>query len=105
MHEFQFSMYFDRKDRKTETSWQSRLYTNFPTRTHRSNCIMSSGDVRRSHSARLFKVTRRTKEHIYQRPKRLREENNTALAILVDVLSTAMLTEENLEVNNYLLLI
>ena len=65
---------------------------------------MSSGDVRHSHSASFFKVTRRTEEDINQRPKRLPEEDNTTLAILVDAPSTAMLTEEILEVNNDLLL-
>ena len=65
---------------------------------------MSSGDVRRSHSAILFKITRRPEEDINQRPKRLRKEDNTAPAILVDVPSTVTLTEENLEVNNDLLL-
>ena len=61
---------------------------------------MSSGYVRCSHSASFFKVTRRTEEDINQRPKRLREEDNTGPAVLVDVASTATLTEENLEVNN-----
>ena len=61
---------------------------------------MSSGDVRRSHSASFSKVIRRTEEDINQRPKSLCEENNAAPAILVDVASTATLTEENLEVNN-----
>ena len=65
---------------------------------------MSSGDVRRNHSASFFKVTRRTEEDINQRPKRLREEDNTTPAILVDAPSTATLTEEILEVNNDLLL-
>ena len=65
---------------------------------------MSSGDVRRSHSASFSKVIRRTEEDINQRPKSLCEENNAAPAILVDVASTATLTEENLEVNNDLLL-
>ena len=65
---------------------------------------MSSGDVRRSHSTSLFKVTRRTEKEINQRPKRLCEEDNTAPAILTDVPSTATLTEETLEVNNDLLL-
>lgn len=57
---------------------------------------MSSGDVRRSHSASFFKATRRTKEDINQRPKNLREEDNTAAAILVNVPSTATLTKESL---------
>ena len=65
---------------------------------------MSSEDVRRSHSASFFKVTRRTEEDVNQRHKRLREEDNTTPAILVDVRSTATLTEENIEVNNDLLL-
>ena len=65
---------------------------------------MSSGDVRRSHSASSFKVTRRTEEDINQRPNRLHEEDNTTPAILVDAPSTATLTEEILEVNNDLLL-
>ena len=65
---------------------------------------MSSEDVRRSHSASFFKVTRRTEEDVNQRRKRLREEDNTTPAILVDVRSTATLTEENIEVNNELLL-
>ena len=65
---------------------------------------MSSGDVRRSHSASFFKVDRRTEEDINQRPKRLREEDSTTPAVLVDAPSTATLTEEILEVNNDLLL-
>ena len=65
---------------------------------------MSSGDVRHSHSASFFKVTRRTEEDINQRPKRLCEEDNTTPAILVDAPSTSALTEEILEVNNDLLL-
>ena len=65
---------------------------------------MSSGDVRRSHPASFFKVTRRTEEDINQRPKRLREEDNTTPAILVDTSSTTTLTEEILEVNYDLLL-
>ena len=60
--------------------------------------------VRRSHSLSFFKVTRRTEEDINQRPKILREEDNTGPAIPVNVASTATLTEENLEVNNDLLL-
>ena len=65
---------------------------------------MSSGDVRRSHSASFLKVTRRTEEDINQRPKKLRKEDNTTPAILVDVPSITTLTEETLEVNNDLLL-
>ena len=65
---------------------------------------MPCGDVRRSHSASFFKVTRRTEEDINQRAKRLREEDNTTPVILVDVPSSATLTEESLEVNNDLLL-
>ena len=52
----------------------------------------------------FFKVTRRTEEDINQRPKILREEDNTGPAIPVDVASTATLTEDTLEVNNDLLL-
>ena len=52
---------------------------------------MSNGDVRRSHSASFLKITRRTEEDINQRPKSLREEDNTAPATLVDVESTATL--------------
>ena len=58
---------------------------------------MSNGDIRRSHSASFFKVTRRTEEDINQRPKRLREEDSTAPAIHVDVASTATLTEKKRE--------
>ena len=87
-----------------KSSWENRLFTNFPPRTHRSNHIMASGDVRCSHSASFFEVTRRTEEDINQRPKRLREEDNTTPAILVDAPSTVTLTEEILEVNNDLLL-
>ena len=65
---------------------------------------MSSGNVSCSYSASFFKVTRRTEEDINQRPKRLCEEDNTTPAILVDAPSTAILTEENLELNNDLLL-
>ena len=64
---------------------------------------MSSSDVRCSHSASFFKVTRRIEEDINQRPKRLHEKENTAPAIPVDVSSTATLTEENLGVNDLLL--
>ena len=66
---------------------------------------MSNGDHRRSHSASFFKVTGGTEEDINKRPKRLREEDNATPAILVDVPSTATLTEESLGVNNDLLLI
>ena len=62
---------------------------------------MSSGDVRCSHSASFFKVTRRTEEEFNR--KRLREKENTAPAILVDVPSAATLTEKSLEVINDLL--
>ena len=65
---------------------------------------MSSGNVSCSYSASFFKVTRRTEEDVNQRPKTLCEEDNTTPAILVDVPSTVMLTEENFEVNNDLLL-
>ena len=65
---------------------------------------MSSGDIRRSHSASFFKVTRRTEEDINRRPKRLRKEDNITPAILFDAPSTATLTEETFEVNNNLLL-
>ena len=41
---------------------------------------------------------------IYQYKLHQREEDNTTPAVLVDVPSTATLTEENLEVNNDLLL-
>ena len=50
--------------------------------------------------ASFFKATRGTEEDINQRPKRLRQEGNTTPAILVDVPSTATLTEVYLELNN-----
>lgn len=51
-----------------------------------------------SHLARLSEVSRRTEEDMNQRPKRLDEEDNTVLAILVDVPCT--LTEQSIEVKN-----
>ena len=56
---------------------------------------MPNGDVRRSHSANVFKVTERLKEEINQRTKRLREENNPSPEIFVETTSTATLVEES----------
>lgn len=50
--------------------------------------------------ARLSEVSRRTEEDMNQRPKRLDEEDNTVLAILVDVPCTVTLTEQSIEVKN-----
>ena len=49
----------------------------------------------------IRQASSRSPEQLKQRPKRLREEENTALAILIDVASTAALTEENLEVKKH----
>ena len=49
---------------------------------------------------KIVVVTRRTEEDINQRPKRLFEENNITLEILVYVPSRAMLKQHFLEVNN-----
>ena len=65
---------------------------------------MSRMDVRCSHSTSFFKVNRRTEVDINQKTKTLSEEDNITPAILVDVPSAAILTEESYEVNNDLLL-
>ena len=49
----------------------------------------------------IREASSRSPEELKQRPKRLREEDNTALAILIDVASIAALTEENLEVKKH----
>ena len=82
-----------------ETSWENRLFTNCQPHIHCTIYIMPNGDVRRSHSANVFKVTGRIEEEINQRPKRLREENNPSPDIFAETPSTATLVEECSTVN------
>ena len=76
-----------------KTSWENRLFTNCQLHIHCTIYIMSNGDVRRSHSANFFKVTRRTEEEINQQPERLQEENNPSPDNFVETPSTATLVE------------
>ena len=63
---------------------------------------MPNGDVRRSKSANIFKVTRRNKENTNQHPKRLCEETlATASEILEEAAAT--LIEETVNINPNLL--
>ena len=60
---------------------------------------MPNGKVRWSHLANFFKVTGKLNEEINQRPKRLREENNTLSEIFIETPSTVILVEESNTVN------
>ena len=84
----------------SETNWESRTFANCQApHIHCTIYIMPNGDVRRILSANFFKVTGRLEEGINQRPKRLREENNSSPEIFVETPSTATLVEESSTVN------
>ena len=59
---------------------------------------MLNQDVRRSHLTNFFDVIVITEEEIYQRRKRLQEENNPSLDVFVETLSTDILVEESITV-------